>query len=114
MPLFLKNPVLVEAVQFEKVEYTDSGHYSIHFDTTETLPKWLRDAILDENITPAGELLLVETLHEGGLTSQMRASPGDWIIRSPAGELYVCSNSVFVLIYDPADEQGIEVEGVAV
>lgn len=114
MPIFRKKPVVIEAVQFEKVEHTDSGHYSIHFDTTETLPKWLRDAILDENLAPAGELLVVENLHEGSLRAKMNAWPGDWIIRGPAGELYVCPNNVFALIYDPADERGIEVEGAAV
>jgi hypothetical protein len=31
----------------------------------------------------------------------MRASPGDWIIKGTAGELYPCKPDIFANIYEP-------------
>lgn len=39
------------------------------------------------------------------LEGEMRASPGDWIIRGVAGELYPCKPDIFAATYEPADVQ---------
>lgn len=112
MAHFRKKPVMIEAVQFDSVDMLESGEYSIHFNTQDSLPQWLRAAIIDEVICPdfeEGSGLLVKTL-EGAHT----ASPGDWIIRGVKGELYPCKPDIFALTYDPVDEQDIEVTGVAI
>ena len=112
MPLFRKKPVMIEAMQFEGVSFAGNGHYSIEFNTTESLPKWLRDAMMDGNIVP-------DIVEEGGLivkTLEGRhiATPGDWIIRGVKGEIYPCKPDIFAMTYDPVDEQDVEVTGVAI
>ena len=112
MPLFRKKPVIIDAVQFESVSFAGGGLYRINFDTTDDLPKWLRDAMMDGNIVP-------DVVEEGGvivktLEGSHLASPGDWIIRGVAGELYPCKPEIFAMTYEPVDEQDIEVTGVAI
>jgi hypothetical protein len=112
MPLFRKKPVMIEAVQFLRVIFFEQGRHSIEFDTEETLPKWLRDAMMDGNIVPdiaEGGGLIVKTFE--GRTC---ATPGDWIIRGEEGELYPCKPSIFAKTYDPVDEQDVEVTGAAI
>lgn len=46
---------------------------------------------------PADGSLVIRTL-EG----DMRANPGDWIIRGVAGELYPCRQDIFEQTYEPA------------
>lgn len=48
--------------------------------------------------TPSGEILLIETL-EG----DMRASPGDFIIRGLNGEFYPCKPEIFRKKYEIAE-----------
>ena len=55
MHLFRKKPVIIEAVQFESLTLLEGDVYNIQFDTTESLPKWLRDALIDW-IHEAGKL----------------------------------------------------------
>lgn len=40
--------------------------------------------------------LAVDTIH-----GEMRADPNDWITRTPRGEFYPCSPTLFQLIYEP-------------
>lgn len=47
-------------------------------------------------LTPRGDKLEIQTL-EGAMT----ASPGDWIIRGVAGELYPCKPDIFDATYEP-------------
>jgi hypothetical protein len=112
MPLFRKKPVIIDAVQFESVSFAGHGLYKINFDTVADLPKWLRDAMMDGNIVP-------DVVEEGGLIVRTLegshlASPGDWIIRGVAGELYPCKPEIFAMTYEAVDEQDIEVTGVAI
>jgi hypothetical protein len=44
------------------------------------------------------DYLIIRTL-EG----EMRAYPGDWIIRGVAGELYPCKPDIFHATYEPAE-----------
>jgi hypothetical protein len=112
MPLFRKKPVMIEAVQFLRIIFFEQGRHSIEFDTEETLPKWLRNAMLDGEVAPdvvGGGDLVVKTLEGRHL-----ASPGDWIIRGVKGELYPCKPDIFAMTYEPVDEQDVEVTGVAI
>lgn len=45
-----------------------------------------------------GPLLFIQTL-EG----DMRADPGDWVIRGVRGEFYPCKPDIFAATYEPAD-----------
>jgi hypothetical protein len=112
MPLFRKKPIMIEAVQFFGLDVAENGCHSIHFDTKESLPKWLRDAMLDETIfVVQGDLehIMIDTL-EG----VYGAAVGDWIIRGPNNEIYPCKPDIFAMTYDPVDEQDVEVTGVAI
>jgi hypothetical protein len=42
-----------------------------------------------------------QTLYISTLEGDMRASPGDWIIRGLRGEHYPCNPDVFVAKYEP-------------
>ena len=112
MAFYRKKPVMIEAVQFESVSFAGGGHYSINFDTVADLPKWLRNAMMDDDIfahEADPDFIFIKTFE--GL---MEAKPGDWIIRGVKGELYPCKPDIFAMTYDPVDEQDIEVTGVAI
>jgi hypothetical protein len=112
MHLFRKKPVIIEALQFESLALLEGEVFSIHFNTAEALPKWVRDAIIDDTLCPNfkdGKSLVVTTLEGDHI-----ASPGDWIIRGVKGEIYPCKPDIFAMTYDPVDEQDVEVTGVAI
>lgn len=87
---FRKKPVVIEAIQWPGTK----------FDAP--IPVWAREAL---NALPGsvgfmmrvGDEIIIDTL-EG----QMRASPGDWIIRGIKGELYPCKPDIFAATYDVA------------
>jgi hypothetical protein len=112
MPLFRKKPVMIEAVQFLGLDVAENGCHNIHFDTKESLPKWLRDALVDEVVFAA--LTDVEHIYVKTLEGLMEAAEGDWIIRAALGEIYPCKPDIFAVTYDPVDEQDVEVTGVAI
>jgi hypothetical protein len=88
MPKFRKKPVVVDAVQYV-------------FDGEEVLPDMAQDAIVDfmeQNIMVEGDDIIIPTL-EG----EMRASPGDWIIKGVKGEFYPCKPDIFAATYEPAE-----------
>lgn len=112
MAFFRKKPVMIEAVKFEGVSYGDNGGYSIQFDTVADLPKWLRDALINDDIfahEADPDFIFIKTLE--GL---MESKPGDWIIRGVRGEIYACKPDIFAMTYDPVDERDIEVTGAAI
>lgn len=53
-------------------------------------------------IDPADGAMVIRTL-EG----DMKASPGDWIVRESDGEFWVCSHENFVKTYAPDDGSGV-------
>jgi hypothetical protein len=112
MGLFRKKPVMIEAVQFFGLDVAENGCHNIHFDTKEELPKWLRDALIDETIFAA--LTDIEHIYVKTAEGLMEAAEGDWIIRGVKGEIYSCKPDIFAMTYDPVDEQDVEVTGVAI
>jgi hypothetical protein len=99
---YRKKPAVIEAFKFD---YNDDGVPAIPHTAW---PTWLLDAAqLDNNTTGAfyyshfSNRFRICTL-EGDHT----VTPGDWIIRGVAGELYPCKPSIFDATYEhvPADE----------
>ena len=81
---YRKKPVVIEAVQWDGERDTFSA---------------IRRMAGQHNVQrrPISGLV-IETL-EG----EMRANPGDWIIRGVKGEIYPCKPDVFAETYEPAD-----------
>lgn len=94
MPKFRKKPVVIEARQLppEPGKAPDIRHASEWCN----IEKWCGGNIV---VDAMGECILIDTL-EG----QMRADPGDWIIRGVAGEFYPCKNSIFTATYEAVEE----------
>jgi hypothetical protein len=88
MTRYRKLPVEIDAIQFLGVE---GGMARYAGDA-----QWLRDAIVANELHAVATTVFVRTL-EG----EMQASPGDWIIRGTAGELYPCKPDIFEAIYEP-------------
>jgi hypothetical protein len=112
MPLFRYKPVMIEAVRFERLTLLEGDVYNIQFDMSESLPKWVRNAIIDDILCPNfkdGKTLVVTTL-EG----EHIVSPGDWIVCGANNEIHPCKPDIFAMTYDPVDEQDVEVTGVAI
>jgi hypothetical protein len=83
---FRKRPVVIEA---------------IHYDGTDESLADVRvfaGAAADTFHTVSDARLEIMTL-EGTLL----ASPGDWIIRGVAGEIYPCKPDIFAATYDPVE-----------
>lgn len=77
---FKKKPVVIEAFCF----------------TVDEVPDWWRE-LKDVQVEVDTCAALIPTL-EG----VMRASPGDWIIKGIAGEVYPCKPEIFKATYEPA------------
>jgi hypothetical protein len=83
---FRKKPIEIEAWQFEAPKFMPQ-------------PGWFERAMDTGKITyKAGDnpYYMIQTL-EG----EMRAVPGDWIIRGIKGETYPCKPDIFAATYDP-------------
>jgi hypothetical protein len=90
MPKFKSKVVEIEAVQ------VSLGLGMI----LDPVPEWIKAALRSgDMVQGASHGWLIKTL-EG----EMRAGPGDWIIRGTEGELYPCKPSVFERKYEPAGD----------
>lgn len=87
---FRKRPVVIEAVQVERLN--EEGAPNWIFNAQFRAPE-IPGAIYKNN---EGQLV-IHTL-EG----HMKVSPGDWIIRGVAGEIYPCKNDIFLATYEEA------------
>jgi hypothetical protein len=112
MPYFRKKPVLIEARQFpadafgvsmetlEKLDESErlTGIYSSRRDELalvmerRALAAWCGGT---STVDALGPCILIDTL-EG----QMKANPGDWIIRGVKGEFYPCKPDIFEATYE--------------
>lgn len=88
MPKFRKLPIEVEA------EYLpDPAISKANRDRFKAIAKWCGGRIATDAVD--GKVILVETL-EG----DMKALPGDWIIKGVAGEFYPCRADIFAATYE--------------
>lgn len=89
MGSYRKLPVEIEAMQLD--------------GRTADVAKWITanggnfHALTDPHIS-ANDVLFIHTL-EG----EMRADPGDWIIRGVKGEFYPCKPEIFTATYEAVD-----------
>jgi hypothetical protein len=87
MAKFRKKPVVIEAIRV-----------SMTLGIISEVPEWIKDAVRSQVLHEARDNgWTIKTL-EG----DMRADPGDWIIRGVKGELYPCKPDIFAATYDPA------------
>lgn len=86
MSLYRKKPVVVEAMQYPGMRE--------HADAIKVLA-WL-DA---HDVNHRHEQGLVIRTREG----DMRADPGDWIIKGVQGEFYPCKPDIFAATYERAE-----------
>lgn len=90
VPKFQKKPVIIEAMQYPGI---------LQFADAEKVLEWLDENNVNyqhENVVKGFHGLIIETL-EGN----MRADPGDWIIKGVKGEFYPCKPDIFEATYDP-------------
>ena len=94
---FRKKPIVIDAMKFHGVPEM----YSIDFRDECNRMKFLTDWLMEKG-SPIfhfrGNSMIIETL-EG----DMKASPGDWIIRGVSGEFYPCKPDIFALTYEPVE-----------
>jgi hypothetical protein len=88
MPMFRKKPVVVEAMYFRTNPDKEDGRF---------LSEWCGG---EYTVDALGHCILIDTL-EG----QMRADPGDWIIKGVKGEFYPCKPDIFAATYDLVEDQ---------
>lgn len=96
MPRYRKKPVIVEAVRF-------GGPGGIAGVGFEDCPAWLAEAMRKPEHEAGAMFVEANDLCIRTLEGVLTASPGDWIIRGTAGEIYPCKPEIFAAIYDPAD-----------
>lgn len=93
MGTYRKKPVEIEAVQWDG-EVIVGG-----------CPDWLA-AVGEDLDEPPAELeagrcaFVGDRTYIGTLEGMIYASPGDWIIKGTAGELYPCKPNIFAEIYE--------------
>ena len=93
MPYFTKNPVTIEARQFDGTR-----------GSVDEIICWMRDSGSDRNAFMAkddrvGTVFVIPTL-EGN----HQANTGDWIIKGVKGEFYPCKPDIFEQTYKPTSE----------
>ena len=90
MSKFRKKPVEVEAIQYWVPT------------TRDEIIAWTgaRHTFMDDDGALQESLFLTIHTSEG----DMRAMPGDWIIRGVKGEFYPCKPDIFELTYEACDD----------
>ena len=85
---YRKKPVVIDAVQWKP---TDNGRQEGGWPIEFARAKMWMVSVVDLS-------LLIPTL-EG----EMRASPGDWIIKGVKGEFYPCKPDIFAATYEEVE-----------
>lgn len=86
---FRKKPVVIQAARLPY--YGEEGWLTIPGE----LALWCGGFVFGHAPSPALGVAIPT------LEGEMRAIPGDWIIRGVAGEFYPCKPRIFVATYDP-------------
>lgn len=96
MPLFIKMPVVIEAIQLTNDnvrEIYEFVHGEVILDSTITSDKW--DEFVD---MVRAQGLRLKTLESDNQTQI--ADIGDYIIKGIKGEFYPCKPDIFLLTYN--------------
>ncbi len=99
MPMFIKKPVVIEAIQLTKelafrcLNEKQPGPFGLHVTGT-----W----------HPGRGTIDAAYVHVETLEGKMRGDLNDWIIKGVAGEFYPCKPDIFAATYEPVsgDETG--------
>lgn len=91
---FRKKPVVIEAVQFNNINKDE---------IQEFVGMELKHEIESDTAYQAGQGAPVSSLTITTLEGNMKAMPGDWIIKGVAGEFYPCKNEIFEKTYEPVE-----------
>lgn len=89
---FRKRPVVVEATQWD-----GSGK------SFKDIQAWMGECSPKGLIRSFWEFGRIEYLLIFTMEGQMRADPGDWIIRGVQGEFYPCKPDIFAETYEEAE-----------
>lgn len=90
MSLYRKKPVEIEARQLPG---SDAEPDRSHYMEALGIAEWCGGAIQEDAVD--GLCLFIAT-REG----EMKARPGDWIIKGVKGEFYPCDPEIFAATYD--------------
>jgi hypothetical protein len=85
---FRKKPVIIEAVQY-------NGHNSADIHEFTGCKKISLEPVLPCGVMPYMEIRTLE--------GNMKAVPGDWIIKDVQGEFYPCKPDIFAATYDKVE-----------
>lgn len=111
---FRKKPVQIEAMRFFPTP-TDGHHLSVWMERSGS-PFLIGNALEPDTLRRpddltggrpnAGHYIDPETgdLMIRTLEGDMRATPGDWIIRGVQGEIYPCKPDIFEATYEEDDQ----------
>jgi hypothetical protein len=93
---YRKKPVVIEAVRLRPRESTTA----LQVESARAAAAWVRGSgqAATSYDSSEGPYVLIRTL-EG----DMKASPGDYIIRGVQGEFYPCKPDIFDATYEPAE-----------
>lgn len=98
MPFFRPQTRTYEAIQFERVEFAENGAVNIHFDTSEGLPEWLCDALIDGQIVAKqGESYLISFIED----TEVHIHPTDWIMYQEDVGVFVISGNELLEDFEP-------------
>jgi hypothetical protein len=84
MMKFRKKPVVIEAIQLPLIDE----------DAPQYLIDWLHKFDSQWSSDRDGGLIIYT------LEGEMRANPGDWIIKGVKGEMYPCKPDIFAATYE--------------
>lgn len=88
MPRYRKKPVVIEAVRWTGENRDEIKNFA------------------PEEYSVAGTLYFVgNQVAIVTLEGEMRAGPGDWIIRGVKDEVYPCKPDIFAATYEPAEDE---------
>jgi hypothetical protein len=88
---FRKKPVVIEAIQWNNINYEEISDF---------VGKELKPELESETAYVAGKGAPIFSLTIPTLEGNMKAMPGDWIIKGVNGEFYPCKPDIFEKIYE--------------
>ena len=91
MKKFRKKPVVIEAIQWDNVNYKEIGNW---------MGKEIEPELKSDTAYVAGQGAPVFTISIETLEGTMTAMPGDWIIKGVNGEFYPCKPEIFKQTYE--------------
>lgn len=89
---FRKKPIVIEAVQFNNINYEEISLF---------IEQELTPELESETAYIAGKGAPIFSLTIKTLEGNMKAMPQDWIIKGVNGEFYPCKPDIFEKTYEP-------------